>query len=64
MNHDIVIRMPPRPAEGYPWEQPGFTFVTGWPYGYVPRAADEQLASSWKAKAAENERKGVRKEKY
>lgn len=31
------------PPGGWPWQQPGYTFATGWPTGYKPRLADEAL---------------------
>lgn len=34
-----------RPAGGWPWEQPGYTFSTGWPYLYKPVAADQIIGS-------------------
>lgn len=29
-------KVPPRPAEGWPWEQPGFRFSIDWPPGFTP----------------------------
>lgn len=40
-----------RPEGGHPWEQPGFEFSIGWPYGYTPIAAAEAVAAK-RGKAA------------
>ena len=33
-----------RPAGGWPWEAEGYRFSTGWPTGYVCRAADDMMS--------------------
>jgi hypothetical protein len=38
------VRPPPRPPQGYPWEQPGHRFWTpGFPPKYEPHLAREAL---------------------
>jgi hypothetical protein len=40
------MKLPPRPPEGYPHEQPGYKFdAVQWPYGYKPHLADDALQS-------------------
>lgn len=47
------VRIEPPPG-GWPWESPGYTFVIGWPYGYIPRAADEQMMTTAQVEKAKN----------
>lgn len=40
-----------------PWEQPGYTFTTGWPIGYTPTAA-QSIVDDKRAKASAKQAAG------
>ncbi len=46
------MKTPKRPAEGWPWEQPGFTFQIGWPPGFVPSESKATIGAAERSRRA------------
>jgi hypothetical protein len=40
-------KAPPRPAEGWAWEQPGFRFSIDWPPGFLPSNMEPGDLQAW-----------------